>query len=527
MGELDIILNASNSKIDVNKDINFNIELKQTHSTQHLCDFTETVSISEVFKLERDTISCYRFLGNINIVASNVLLNWDGDYSFKDIIEIRDFDDETQSYVFETDEILKEKDGWFYYLTGESCEKIYLEPFPDRFNMLDFSGSTNWDIWLTYPATTNVEDIKFNGVSISQGIAIYSGMTITIDDRDMTAFICPIKHGLNFNDEIIISSSTGTTVDGIYNIYRLGFGDGTFQSNVFIIDNVFNLPIDSIGDKLRFKRRFQGLESEYFSRWFSKITTSRDYEVYPTAFALNYYQDKLYSYNYNHDIDVNAYLDYLNRPLTEIYLTIIKKPDYNLTSGDTFWTNIESGINTAILGVNYDINKITSQDLTDSIESEVNSGNPFIFGDIVEYNKLQQRETVLEIAYHRFNSINRVESGFFEGYYYQPHHKMQIKQFSSYVVQKFSGDTDIVDYADFLDDGRAVWRDILPNNFNNGENIPFLNGCHYIYNNINLLLQRQNQCGLYDLGNLPIIENKCVLDNLSNLDEVEIDNICE
>lgn len=537
-----IVLNAFKSKNDVNLDIQLKQDFSQTHNLVPIEPIDEEINIPDYFSNERENSTIYRFLGNINVIASNVLFNWDGAQSYQDVLALMDYDtgelDSTDEYVFTQDEILKEKDGWFYYnASGDmvSCEKVYLEPIPDRFYPYNIDGENNWNIWLTYPKEIDLVPLQFNGVPLSDGIAIYSGTTVTIDERPMTALICSINHGLSVGDTIIIRSNpilpaTDTGYESTFNIYALGFGDGTYETNTFIIDYVipvFPAPPTNVFANTRtsFKKVIEGQESEYYGRWFEKITKLSDIEVYNTAFATNIYNDQIFSYNFKRDIDLSLYLDYLGRPLTEVYVSFAKNQDYYSIGGQV-WTLTESGLKTVTMNTEYDINTITSVSLNDSIESNVNAITNYLFGDIIEYNKVSQLERVLEVSYHRFNTVNREVNNFLEGYYYKAHYKNQVRKFANYLNVESQNVETIPFYASDIGDGRYIWRDIEPNDFSNGSAIPFLNGCHYIYNSINLHVQRQDPCNIYFNQNITQVTGRCA-DNEQFIETPPNNNFCE
>jgi hypothetical protein len=511
------------SKSNVDENFHLKLDIKRTAKTLPFEHTDATLNVAELFTRERNTSECYRFNGEINVIASNVLFNWDGENSFEDIIDKMDYDTDTGEYVNSQAEILKEKDGWFYYNDeNSSCDRIYLEPIPYRFSPLNLSGDTNWELWLTYPDTVNIKQLSFNSVPLSDGIAIFSGTTILIDDRVMTVLICPINHGLVVGDNIVISSQSSTGFEGTHTVYALGFGDGTYESNAFIVDLEISPFPNFSTSQTSLKRTFNGTVSKYFARWFRKISRIDEPVLYKTAFARNIYNDQVYSFDFPNSFDLSLYEDYLNRELTEVYFTLIKRQDVNPTA---FWTNVQSGLKTAVLGSDYDINLINTTSLITTIEDVAQNNSEYLFGDIIEYNEVSQTEIVLEVAYHRVNSLNRENNNFLEGYFYKPHYKQQIKKFSNYVQTKFSTDNDVPDYATVLPDGRAIWRDILPNDFSNSEQLPFVNGCHYAHSQINLILQRQNPCNLFDLGNPNPVIGICNLD--TQLEEVQPENICE
>ena len=57
----------------------------------------------------------------------------------------------------------------------------------------------------------------------------------------------------------------------------------------------------------------------------SSTGTTFLYDGYQPGFARNIFNDAMYQLQYIDDIDINLLKDNLGRPLTEIYLTVIKK----------------------------------------------------------------------------------------------------------------------------------------------------------------------------------------------------------
>lgn len=519
--EKEILLNRFKSKEQADVDFYVPIILNSNEQLVNECIIEQKVNVSDLFEDERNISTCYRFLGNSNILASNVLFNYNEGVSYQSIIELRDFDDETEEYVFEQNEVLNEENGWFYVLSGSTnCEKTFLEPIPSKFSPYDGRGVDNWNLYLTYPFSIDEQVLEFNGVNINDGISIVSGYSVTIEDRSMTVLISAINHGLESDSLINFDSTNQTIFDGSHEVYQIGDEVGVNTNNAFILDVNLTIP-DFINSESRIKKVIEGIESQYYSRWFRKITKVGSFEFYNTAFAQNYFSDQLYSYRFTNDIDVSLYSDYKNRPLTDLYLTFIKRD--LLENGQQFWTPVQSGIKNDYLDSNYNIQLVNSLPSATKVEDNVNTSTDLFFGDIVEFNVITQEEIVLHEAYHRFNTRNREENNFLEGYYYKAHQKTSIKQYADYVNITFSGDTEVPEYADFLDDARAIWRDVIPNS-NNGENIPFLNNCHYIYDNVNLYVRRQDPCAELDLPLDNFVLGIC--DKNEQFTEVEINEIC-
>ena len=138
------------------------------------------------------------------------------------------------------------------------------------------------------------------------------------------------------------------------------------------------------------------------------------------------------------------------------------------------------------------------------LESNVNIANSDYYGDLVEYNVTTIQEVILADVQHRFNTINReTASGTTaggprpEGYYYKAHNLIKIREFSSYIEQGTSGNTSgIPSYAENLGNGKYIWRDLLDIGFVDINqpvlNYPFLNSTHYMYQNYNFIIKRQD-----------------------------------
>jgi len=149
------------------------------------------------------------------------------------------------------------------------------------------------------------------------------------------------------------------------------------------------------------------------------------------------------------------------------------------------------------------------------LESDVQFNNIDYYGDICEYSKLEVKETILQKVMHRFNTVDRettaikpISNGTIggprnEGYIYYPHHQFKIRNFSSYIEQGDNSTAGIPEYAEDLGDGRYIWRDLLPIGTNDGQedslDYPFVNGVHYLYDNLCFLAKRQDPFNLFDL----------------------------
>lgn len=247
------------------------------------------------------------------------------------------------------------------------------------------------------------------------------------------------------------------------------------------------------------------------------------------AFSENIFSDKIAQIVFNDDIITTGLKDNLGRKLSEIYLTIVKRnagykewyEDKNYSADTVEYSHcfgdVTSGLDLAPDFDNFNVHKIHNiknpqnyniQDSPSCLESgiTINNDESSFLGDIVEFSITDLTETVIEKVYHRFNTAQReiynsefgkvkydnivyddydidgnftIEESYYggenrnmalmpEGYYYQPHYKIQIREFEDGVKQgsdikmgfseiayleqnKFSGTTNIPYYLNVGD----------------------------------------------------------------------------
>lgn len=512
-------LHKENSKTSVNTDTNVDINLQQNNRLLPFGDMNRILDVGEQFQKERNDSTNYRFILSISSLFTNVLTDIGSDptHGSSDTLALFNTNpfkyvdgDVTNEPLFTTKQgsvdyyRVDNGNGWVGYYkpiwdTGGKCQFIDLKPKRELFDLTPVNNIKNWDIFLTYPAkTNNTHYLVNNGLVI-----IYKELTV-IDGKNYMMLTSPTKHGLTSGDIIKINN------DKIYNVIRLGRDNGDYLDYTFVID--LDYSVTSVGVQSRFKRMENNIPSDYYIRIFEKITSNNDYEIYPLAFSKTLYSDKMNQIVFNKDIDISQYTDNLGRPLSEIYLTILK-------TNDNGFSDINSGIEMPLLNGGSQINTIgdirrlhnvtTWPILSDTpIELNLTSNDNEFYGDIVEYNKITVQEKVLGEISHRFNRYNRDYNGRPEGYFYKPHYQIKLRDWSTFTeVGDINSVIGIPDYAEYLGDDLYIWRDLLEIGVNDGQpevlDYPFLNGSHYPYSNININLRRQdpfNKYGLYYVG---------------------------
>jgi hypothetical protein len=454
-----------------------------------------------------------------------------------------------------------EKDGWVGYYNDELdedaldfndnksalCEFFPFDPGYDRLSMLDSDGVPNYLMKITYPYES-VDDVVLlknnSNISIKDGIPVIGLFEIEINGSKYTGIKTLINHGLsegsNVNLYNFIDNSTSSSLklnSKYFRVIKLGnrTNDDRFRSFVVNIDPQFlnfNIGVSTI------KRVVRGEPSQYYVRRFSGLTTTyTDYDMYPAAYGVTYFDDRVVGFNFKTDIDVKELRDNLGRPITELYFTVLKNDNdadpnsintqywleeqKNLPppNNNRFWTTVKGGYNIEKNeNSNYDVRSIGDGNfVTSEYYENIDESNDTFDGDIVEYNNNELLERQLEEVYHRVNTVYREDiKNKKEGYIYKPFNKIQIRQYANYinpvvdlqsVIDKFNitnpVDIDnlkksfgIPDYAYEITTNVYKWRTILEigefDTTGGGVNYPFESGAHYVYLDKRFYFQRQD-----------------------------------
>jgi hypothetical protein len=560
------ILTEQLSKNDVNLDSQMLLQINNTSRPLPLNNLRRVLNLPEQEDLERQSSTKYRFYGNIKPVISNAIYN----KNIK-IYNTGTTDNPLPAIQTVTSRDMVIQDGWFGYYDDDSdtaqtfetstdtfndnksslCQFIPFDPGYERLNFIDSDGVSNYILKITYPAYT--EDLTLvenggNGVSLSQGIPIVSLTGISINDREYTLFESSINHGLQEEDLIKLYNFTDQTGGDLglderrVSVFKLGDEKNDNKDKLFILDIKPSEISLNLGSSY-FTRWVDNKESKYYVRVFSALTTTEiEYDIYPTAYEETYYGDKVVSYNFKDDIDVNGLKDNLGRPLSEVFLTIVKKKqdgdptslndiywDSQQTSSTEFWTDKVGGFITSNITNNYNIRAVNDPNYNQVYYTTgVTENEDRYVGDIVEYNENELYEKVLEDVYHRLNTVYREEKGLYEGYIYKPHNRIKIRDYSGYIEY---GDpakvANIPDYATVDYSGATSastilykWRDLLDIGLFDeqgfGVDYPFVSGAHYLYVNSRFYYRRQDPpC------NVEFIDTETVIDedNLDNFVE--------
>ncbi len=541
-------LKEFNSKVDTNQNtftrVNFTGEQKMLPPGE----INHVVNVGDEFNKERQESTLYRLIFSVTPLFSNVLFNVDqsgpwGDFGsssspnpnknawdvFKqDVFRKEPFDDDlfdiNYNYEEAIDKHLTEVDGWFGFYDPDVtktglCKYYDMEPTRLKFD-LNKDAYHNWDVVITYPASADTTHHVVNG-----GLLVVDSEQVEVGGRDMVALATSTYHGLVTGNRVVLTDMPDNDLNGTFKVERTGLDNGDFKGNYFVIDVNPTDVSGSLGPNFgsgRMRKNYNGELSTYYLRKFKNIMVDKDnYEVYPLGFSKNLFNDQNYQFVITEDINVDGLTDNLNRPLSELFFTIIKRE----SNGNVFGP-VKSGLDLEFLEGNLsdpsisNVRRIhnglstpfqTHDPLPGESNITINPIDDLFYGDIVEYNRIEQRERVLADVLHRVNTTNRENSAGVtspggprrEGYLYKPHHRVKIREFSLYVEQGDNFTAGIPDYAVDLGDGRYLWRDLLDIGTYDGEgdflDYPFTNGTHYLHTNLCFKTMRQDPWGSYGL----------------------------
>lgn len=570
-----ILLNSVKLPNNVNVNTQIQFGLNHTNKPIPLNDIDTTVSQYEQFEKERKESTKYRFYGVVKPVVTNALFNENIKIYLKEpkplpnAIPLPQIAAKTimSNSIFE-------KDGWVGSYNDEPneneiqfndnksalCEFFPFDPGYDRLKMLDSDGASNYLFKLVYPfGTKDITLVKNNlNISLKDGVPIIDKFTIELNGRQYIGFRTPMNHGLNVGDRIRLFNFVDNTPNNtlnlttqLYRVFKLGNQVNDNKLRTFVIDVNpsdinFTIGVSTI------KRSVNGKLSSYYVRQFKSLTSSdyKDYDLYPAAYGVTYFNDEVVAFNFKNDIDVSSLVDNLGRPITEIYLSIIKNDnDSNPTSLNTqywlqqqqnlippyntrFWTKISAGYDLENNNnVNYNIRSYGDTNYVGSLYYEnIDESDDVFDGDIVEYNESELLERRMENLYHRVNTVyreflNSIYSTYSqdsnkgnkkEGYIYSPFNLIKIREFSNYInpvvnlqvvidrynitnpleIDELRKSFQIPDYATEIAPNSFKWRDLLDigeiDNSGAGVDYPFESGAHYIYLDKRFYFQRQD-----------------------------------
>ena len=402
----------------------------------------------------------------------------------------------------------------------------------------------NWFFHLSYPSEKyfnqpmeyKFEDGEIFTWTVSQGIPFVISNE-RFNGQPVIVFRCAMDHGLSVGESVELSLNCNDV--NIFDVFRLGDGYTNSEKNVFMIFNIgFLCDIFFDGQKGTLKRIINKenpneSKSEYYVRRHKIITNYTDAVLTKTAFENNAFRrttkyesksltpnlkartslkegTQSYNLSFKNNFSINGLKDNLNRPLTELYVTVVNRGRFGffnpLKKGwgfnlgpelNTWWGNPNSETNITQTSFNRPGPIITTQSgFPAGTTVTFYYNNPLevddlIDGDLCEWNDMSQEERVLSFHYHKitFNSkVFDVRPNSSLGYYYNTHYKFQLRTFSSY-IENVNRDVLVYNLPSYsyysAYNQKFFWRDIYTYGYIDVDGVgvdnPFLNNKHYLF----------------------------------------------
>jgi hypothetical protein len=390
------------------------------------------------------------------------------------------------------------------------------------------------------------QDLNWNA---SQGIPFVISNSV-LNGQNYITFRSVCKHGLSVGE--FVELSINYNGQKLFQISDLG--DGTYNSELFIFSipnlgytgNIFANGVKGTAKRVIDENNPVSTRSEYYVRRHKILTNQSDSVLTNAGFELNPFKvvkqlepsaltpnnisrisvkegSQTYNLSFSDNVNLENLIDNQQRPISELFFTFqwigflgwTSKPaqntnlslrqgfDFNLPtlsngkpnnwwSGPLSYANIptlsytKQGTGPIPLPIQFYYNKpLVKGDIID--------------GDFCEFNASEYTERVISNIYHKItfndnvfdiNITGQSDAANPLGYYYQVHHPVTLKSFSSYVEEGQTQDTSGIPNWAVYDDATKnfIWRDIYPYGFidNDGVGVdyPFLNGVHYPFKNL-------------------------------------------
>lgn len=526
-----------------NTDMQINVDLQSQKKNIIEGDRSVLVNIEERFNNERQWSTKFRIAGKITNIFDNTISGITSYQPFRDSL-----------YYVDALNTVTNGSLWKGYPQYDEFSFYRTRGIDGHVNFVNKSASTyNWMSYVSYANgkkenqylkhTVNFESgTSVNSFVVTDGVPYYV-LNKQNSGKNLITFYCGFKHNLKIGDWIY----TKNEINGkrYFEVYSLGDESYGNEDTIFSIFNYgFEDPLFGNYATGNFKRvgdinNKTETTSEYYVRTHKIITEITSSDLTKLGFERNPFPVKKqleYSaltpnnvqrtsvkdgtltvgFSFDEDINISGLTDNLERPVTELFVTILNK-------GYMGWFNnpYVNG-NTTGIQVGWDLNfkdneiddwwRIDNLNNRDTIpnsyydlngerfhyNSNLNKGDE-IMGGVCEFNNYEQIETLLseinhKISYNPQIFDNPSDNLLPDGYTYKPHHNIPLRVYSDYVETGDRETVDLVpDYAFFSKyENQWRWRDIYQYGFidsnGNGLNNPFLNGCHYPFKEIIFLL---------------------------------------
>ena len=432
-----------------------------------------------------------------------------------------------------------------YQLSGYTGHTTFTQmdaPFRNWNFYLSYVHGSDPDYPMMYTLTGGTE---FN-FTASDGIPFRIS-----DEGEYYKLTSPVKHNMSQGEFVILSQGgiTGTELERTFPVNSVG--NEVFDSKNYVI-NLFKSTIPSgmvlndggvtFGVRCLDKSDIVNTKSVYYVHKHKTLTGIGDYILDRNGFETPIFENErkllfinsvgvenelvhqnrpeTLLYHFKNTLELNGIVNNLGYTPTDVYVTTIFRNgngyfNYPPKNGYKFhfhntWVDNHFGMSSSS-ETNIPSTTTTSNNGTSiTVGTELPIGTE-LTGAFIEYNNREFKETVISESFHKLS----VKTSFFNhgqldptnlsgvtinnpsGYFYQPHHRVKLRQLSPYVETANTNNIlDLPENTNF-DESQNTWRwrDLYdhgyvdPDGF--GTNFPFLNDQHYVKNDINFYLRNE------------------------------------
>ena len=512
----------------VDQSLQISLEEKQQQITEY--DRSATISLEQVFDNERQASSIFRPTFKITFLYGNTITG--------------------------TTQYLPFQYNLFYIGSVESVSSTVWKGYPQYFEFdffrpnisdqhLDYFAKSaytyNWSYYFTYAFQNDENRRLYSPLNSLNTWLAKDGIPFTIqpyvlNGNNLISFQCIAPHGLNVGEFAKLSFTYG--IEDTFEVFSLGNGQTGSDLTIFNIYNYGYTGNTFVAGKAGTFRRIININnpietlSKYYIRQHKVLTNTEDLLMTKAGFEKNVFLEEsqlelssltpnritriskktssnAYSVTSAYDLELRGLIDNQNRPVSQLYLSIIHKGytgyfydptrsvgikqgwQFNITpTGNSYWNQSNTLSDSNVPLSSYTKNQ-GSTVYTFAYSANFKKDD-IIDGDFCEWNNYEQRERVISPYYHKiiFNKNNFATVPQEYGYYYQPHNVMQVRVFSEYIETANLGSIDNVPSWSYFSnvDQQFRWRDLYTYGFidelDNGVDYPFLNSAHYPFSNV-------------------------------------------
>lgn len=414
-----------------------------------------------------------------------------------------------------------------------------------------YNSSSNHPMIYTLSGNTKIENQNIIHFNSGDGIPF----RITYSGGSYYEFTSPVEHGMNSGEYITLYNSVLNGPVSGRTFYITSVGNEVYDSEKYVV-NVLknNIPtgITSQLNKLVIGKRcldikdISGSTSNYYVHKHKILKGSSDYLLDKIGFESSIFENErklLFEntigendvlvernrmetliYDFKEVFELTGITNNLNYTPTEVYVSVFlrnqngyflypPKLGWKFNFHDTWIDNHFSG-NTQLENSLQKTSFISNVSTGFTGGTSISVGQSGFTGAFVEYNNLEFKERIISEVFHKFthrvdmfyhyqntysSSINFSGATSLNpyGYFYQPYHRIKLRQLSPYIETSKTSDVynlpENVKY--FPKEGLWKWRDLYDHGFidtdGNGTIFPFLNDVHYVKQDINFYLRNE------------------------------------